>query len=183
MVSTNKNIPSTEELQFGVQLFKTQEMFDKLNKILKKENILLTIKIHPAQHPDTYKNFNDFSNILMITPEKERKLKLNKYNLMKNTDALISDYSGAAYEFLLLNKPLGFVIDDMATYKIGFLVDNVEDYMPGNLIKNYEDFMNFIRDIIVNNDRFRKEREELLDYIYKYRDGNSCKRLMKFLGI
>lgn len=178
----NRN-DSEEDFPLGIPLFKDFDDLKKLNNILKKENILLTIKIHPSQDPDSLKNLHSLSNILVIKPSDERKYNLNKYNLMKYTDALISDYSGAAYEYLLLNRPLAFVINDIHTYTAGFIVENIFDYMPGNLINSIDDFIIFIDDIIKCNDRHILERTNLLKQLYNYNDGNNTKRLLKYLNI
>lgn len=178
----NRN-DSTEDLPFGIPLLKNEEMFNELNEMLNKKNILLTIKIHPSQHPDTYKKLKNRSNILVITPQKERELNLDKYNLMKYTDALISDYSSVSFEYLPLNNPIGYVISDIDNYKIGFIMDNPKDYMVGDLIVTYRELVNFIDNISNNIDKYKNKRLKLLNYIYKYKDGKSCERLIRFLGI
>ena len=67
-----------------------------------------------------------------------KELNIDNYRLMKYSDALISDYSSAAYSFLLLDRPLAFVLDDIDTYSVGFLVDNFEDFLPGEKLYNIE---------------------------------------------
>lgn len=179
----NKRNDSLEDFPLGIPLFKTHEMLDKLNQKLKENDVLLTIKIHPSQNPETLKDLKSMSNIIIIKPWEERKLNLDKYNMMKYTDALISDYSGASYEYLLLNRPIGFMVSDAKTYKIGFIVEDIYEWMPGNIIDTYDDFIEFIDDVIENNDKFYKERTKLLNYMYNYNDGENTKRLLKFLGI
>ena len=102
---------------------------------------------------------------------------------MKCADALISDYSGAAYEYLQLNRPLGYVLDDINDYKIGFVVDDIHKLMAGHEIYTIEDLKKFIIDVIDDNDTYKERREKLRDYIYKYHDGNSSERLAKLLEL
>ncbi|WP_416386747.1 hypothetical protein [Blautia faecis] len=35
------------------------------------------------------------------------------------------DYSGAAYEYLQLNRPIGYVLDDLNEYISGFVVEDI----------------------------------------------------------
>ena len=102
---------------------------------------------------------------------------------MKCTDALISDYSGAAYDYLQLNKPIAYVLDDMNEYKIGFVVDDIHKLIAGQEIYNIEDMMKFIKDVSDENDIYKDKREEIKNYIYEFNDGNSCERLAKLLKL
>ena len=41
----------------------------------------------------------------------------------------------------------------------------------------------FLEDIAKENDRYMEKRHKLRDFIYEYKDGNSCKRLAEFLQL
>ncbi|MDO5813926.1 MAG: CDP-glycerol glycerophosphotransferase family protein, partial [Bacillota bacterium] len=82
-----------------------------------------------------------------------------------------------------LDRPIGYTMDDAADYKLGFLVDNPKEFMAGNIIYNFDDFNNFISEILNNEDRYKEKRRLLFEKIWKYRDGNSCERLVKHMGI
>lgn len=75
------------------------------------------------------------SNIRVLTGNDVKKLTVDNYRLMKDCDALISDYSSAAYDFLQCNKSIAYDFSDIQDYKLGLSVDNPEDYMAGHYIK------------------------------------------------
>ena len=113
----------------------------------------------------------------------DKKLGIDNYRLMKDADALISDYSSVAYDYLHLDRPIGYTLDDMEHYKVGFIIDNPSELMAGHIIYNKKQFINFIEDVINNKDPYKEERRKLFDKVFKYHDGDSCKRLTEFMGI
>ena len=177
----NRN-DSTKEQKLGIPLIESIEAYNYINNILKELDILLIIKIHPKQDLTDLK-IGDLSNIIVLTGEKVKKINVDNYKLMKCTDALISDYSGAAYEYLQLDKPLAYVLDDMNEYKIGFVVEDIHQLIAGHEIYSIDDMVKFIKDISEENDIYREKRKKIRDYIYDYHDGNSCERLAKLLKL
>ena len=71
---------------------------------------------------------------------------------MKCMDALISDYSGAAYDYLQLNRPIGYVLDDMDDYIAGFVVEDIHTLIAGAEIYNFEQLESFITDVVNGKD-------------------------------
>ena len=125
----------------------------------------------------------DKSNIKVVTGETVKELKIDNYALMKCADALISDYSGAAYDYLQLNRPMGYVLDDMNDYIAGFVVEDIHTLIAGAEIYNFEQLESFIIDVITGKDLYKGKREKIRDYIHEYHDANSSKRLVELLGL
>ena len=125
----------------------------------------------------------DESNIKVLTGETVKKLEIDNYALMKCADALISDYSGAAYEYLQLDRPIGYVLDDVNDYIAGFVVEDIHTLIAGAEIYNFEQLESFIVNVVSENDTFKERREKIRNYIYEYHDANSSKRLVELLGL
>lgn len=173
---------SRKEQKLGIPLIETQNQYKKLNSYLVKNNVLLIIKIHPKQDLENLK-IKDESNIKVLTGKTVKELKVDNYELMKCMDALISDYSGAAYDYLQLNRPIGYVLDDMDDYIAGFVVEDIHTLIAGAEIYNFEQLESFITDVVNGKDPFREKREKMRDYIHEYHDANSSKRLAELLGL
>lgn len=173
---------SKKEQKLGIPLINTQEQYLELNNFLVRKNVFLIIKIHPKQDLENLK-IKDESNIRVLTGEIVKKIKIDNYAMMKCADALISDYSGAAYEYLQLDRPIGYVLDDMADYTAGFVVENIHTLIAGTEIYNFEQLESFIVDVVSEKDSFKERRKEIRDYIYEYHDVNSSKRLARIMGI
>lgn len=177
-----KRNDSLKEQKLGIPLIENLDEYNKLNDKLKEQDVYLIIKIHPKQ--DLFNlGIYDLSNIKVLTGDKIKELRIDNYKLMKCVDALISDYSGAAYEYLQLDRPIGYVLDDIDEYKIGFVVDDIDKLIAGHKIYTTEDLNKFILDIVNENDIYKKRREELRDYIYNYHDENASERLTELLGL
>jgi len=155
-----------------------------IQSFLSKNEILLIIKPHPNQLDlDIFKR--GYKNILIIKDENLNEKDIFLYQIFQEVDALLTDYSSVYFDFLLTMKPIGFTIDDFESYedKRGFVVDNPLELMPGHKITNLDELKRFILDIKEGKDDYYEERKKVNDLANKYKDGNSTKRLMDFLGI
>lgn len=166
----------------GIPIINSLEDYWNLNMKLNKENVLLIIKIHPMQDMSTVK-IKSLSNIILLDGNLVKKYNIDNYKLMKDCDALISDYSSVAYDYLHLNRPLAYTMDDVNKYELGLIVSEPESFMAGKIIYNLEDFQCFINDLISNRDIYQEKRNILLCKIWNYHDGNSSERLAKHMGL
>ena len=175
-------VDGIKQQELGIPLISGKEDYQKLNNLLCKEDILLIIKIHPMQDLNDLKIF-DCSNIKVLTGNEVKEKNIDNYRLLRCTDALISDYSSTAAEYFHMNKPIAYCLDDIHEYKIGFVIEDIQKLMPGNKIYSIEDMFNFIEDIANDIDRYKCERQKVFDWLFKYHDNQSCKRLIEFLGL
>lgn len=177
-----KRNDSTKELPMGIPIIETEEDLQKLNDALCKLDMLLVVKIHPMQDKDTIK-VHSMSNIQVLTGESVKELSVDNYRLLKDADALISDYSSIAYDYLMLNRPIGYDFSDLDCYTNGLCVDNPDDYIAGPKIYDYRQLVSFLTDVSDNKDYYAEKRQLLRSQIYKYLDGKSCERLVKFMEL
>ncbi len=151
-----------------------------LNAYLKERNIILIVKLHPAQNISNY-HLEALSNLRIYTHGQFIKKGYEIYDLMKRSDALIGDYSSASLQYLLLDRPVSFVVPDLEDYKEhrGFIYDEPLDFMPGHIIRTQEEFYGFIDDMAKGKDPFQVERRRVRDLVHQYQDGNACKRVLE----
>ena len=165
---------------YGLNILTKEEELLLLDDYLCYNNLLLIIKPHPMQL-NNYAKISSLSNIKFITNEILKEKGIQLYQLLENTDALITDYSSVFYDYLLTNKPIAFTIGDIGDYKRGFIIDNPLEEMTGNKIKTLDDLKNFLYQVMNNEDNYIKERENLKKRVFDYTDNNNCKRLYTFL--
>ena len=175
-------IDGTKDQKLGIPLINEKEDYQKLNNLLYKKDVLMIIKIHPMQDLRDLKIFN-CSNIKVLTGKDVKERDIDNYRLLRCTDALISDYSSTAAEYFHMNRPIAYCLDDIHEYKLGFIIDDIQKLMPGKKIYNIDDMFNFITDITNNIDKYKCERQRVFDWLFKYHDDQSCKRLADFLGL
>ena len=172
---------SSDSYPYGIPLVDSEERLDDLNRLLNEYDLNLIIKLHPKQDVSSIES-GRLNNVFVLTGSSIKTNSFDNYDLMLNSIALISDYSGAAYQFLTLDRPMAFVLSDLDKYKVG-LIEHSEDYMPGHKVMSYGDLCDFIIDIAEEADRFSLERKQLIEKLYGDCAAGSCERLIKFLGI
>lgn len=158
--------------------------YNELNNYLKQNKMLLIVKLHPMQNTDEL-NQRIYSNLKIYTDVDFQKNNYDLYNLMPQADAMLGDYSSTMLQFLLLDKPLGYVVPDIEEYKEkrGFVFEDYQKYMPGMVIKNQNQFYTFLDSILAGNDQYKEHRLYTLNKVHKYQDGNNCKRALELSGI
>lgn len=173
---------SSAELPMGIPTVENEEMLCALNEKLSKINMLLIIKIHPMQDLSDFK-LHSMSNISVLTGADVKKLEIDNYRLMREVDAMISDYSAASYEFLPLDRPIGYDFSDLDDYKIGLCVENVDDFIAGPKIYDFEQLLEFLESVYTGEDDCKTKRKELIKKLYDPCDGNCCERIAKFMNL
>lgn len=101
----------------------------------------VVIKPHPAD-ADTFRG----SGARVVTEDHLRAAKTTAYALLARSRALLTDYSSVWTDYLILDKPIGFVIDDYDEYRRGrgLDIDDLDRILPGPAIKNEADATNFL---------------------------------------
>lgn len=171
------------EQEYGIPIIDNEKQFESLSTFLQEKNNLLIIKIHPKQDIMTIKKLRNRDNIIILTADNMKEYGLDNYRLLKDVDALISDYSSIMYSYLLLNRPMGFVLSDLKEYKLGLVVDNVDDFITGEKIFDFNDLLEFIADVNNGKDEYEKKRKDIMKWLYDNIDGNSCERICASLNL
>lgn len=155
-----------------------------INEKLSGYDILLIIKLHPFQDEKVV-HVGNFSHIMVLENKylNDNDIQINQ--VMGIADALISDYSSTAVDYLTLNRPMAFLVEDAGDYskRRGYIFDNISDWMPGKIVSDMHEFLEFIAEIGSGVDEEKEKRSRLRKMMHKYPDGNSCKRILESLGI
>lgn len=167
-----------------LSIFGTWNGLGELNDYLMSINMLCIIKLHPLQEWDAKCNC-DYSNIVFYTHQEFTRQKLDLYKVLSFADALITDYSSVYFDYLLLNRPIAFTVDDFSKYSDtrGFIFENPLDYMPGPKVNTKADFFAFLNDCIYEKDTYQEERKRVNEIFNYYKDGNNCRRILEMTGI
>ena len=157
----------------------TEEDLKQLDNELSKRNSRIIIKLHPLQTAQV-KN-EKLENICFITQKELGEKNLTVYTLLRNADALITDYSSVYFDYLLLDRPIAFAIGDMEQYagKRGFIFEEPKEYMPGAMVHSLKDIEDFISDMANGQDDYAQERQRVNNKVNYYKDGGSCERIAK----
>jgi len=123
----------------------------------------LILKLHPMDILNN-KNFFKYNNITIVKKGELEKVNCQLNSLLSNVDILLTDFSSIYVDFLLLDRPIGFVLEDFDSYSNsrGFVFDSPLEYMPGEPISSLEDLKKFLHDVVIlKKDIFKEKRLEV----------------------
>ncbi len=162
----------------------TDNNVDVLNRRLEELKIRLYIKPHRLQMNGFQHLVNErHKNIILLTDSQLKKYNIPLYSFISHMDALLTDYSSVYYDYLLLDRPIGFVIDDFEQYKEnrGFAFDNPFKLMPGDKVYKMEELLAFFENLNSNIDNYSYERKHVNSICNTFSDNNCmrCSELIK----
>lgn len=172
-------IDSDLEYPYGVSLLYSEGDIRKLNDFLSERDMLLLIKIHPRQKC----NYTDrrYSSIMYLDSEAVKKV--HAYKLMTQVDAMITDYSSMVFDYMLLDRPIAWVLEDMEHYKVPFLMENPLDFMPGNHIYTVAQLLDFLEQVSRGEDPYRTQRNAISQQYNAPKEGKGCRNIARTLGL
>ena len=154
----------------------------RLNEIAKQQEVLLIVKPHFAQDISYITEYN-LSNIVFITDNFFKQNDITSYQFVSSCDALITDYSSIFYDYLLCDKPIAVIWEDIEDYREnpGFGVDVDEMMKCASKIYTLEEFEEFLVDVAGENDAYREERKEINEWANLSKDGKNSQRVVDFI--
>ena len=96
---------------------------------------------------------------------------------------MITDYSSIYYDYLLCNKPVAAVWEDIEDFRreLGFAVD-IDEVMKGAFkIYTLDDFKKFVQEIATGKDSLKTEREAVKKIVLHADDDQSTRRVTDFI--
>ena len=178
----NQSVPKGDT---GLPVVSTIDEMEKVNALLAQNETVMIIKLHPFQDRKLVCDMDKFSNIQLIENEDllEQDIQINQ--ILGHADALISDYSSVAVDYLVLDRPIGFTLDDMESYgrERGFFWPDVRPHLPGKELYDFDGMYDFIEKVIMGSDPGAEKRHSVCNQMQKYHDDHNSERVFKALGI
>lgn len=128
------------------------DQLQKLDEVCRQNKIHLITKNTVLEQ-----NNITLTNITKITNAALEKTGMSIYELLHDTDALISDYSSVLIDYLLLNRPVGYLITELDEKK-KWVFDGYPEFLPGEHIESFEDICRFIQDTGNKKDEYAQAR-------------------------
>lgn len=166
-IDNNLTFPLNQIEGFELKLF---------NNWLKDNNFIFLISIHPLMKD--LEDFSDFSNISYL--KNNPILDINQ--ILPEIDLLLTDYSSIATDFMLMNRPVIYVMPDYEFYLNEFgLLEDFRECLPGYEAKNLNQLFKFILNSFQNPDDMKAQRAGYLKKYYDVENNKSCERLCNFI--
>ena len=160
---------------YDLPLLASEEELLKLDQVLGEKDLRLIIKRHPMQLKYSSEG-KALKNIRFLGNEDLEEAGIALYALLHEADALVSDYSSVSVDFMLLDRPMAFALEDFEAYKAarGFVFEDPLKYMPGHHLYGFGDFCEFLTNVASGGDAFAAERAKVLPEMH-----NICQNYTK----
>ena len=168
----------------GLPVLYTENELAEFNGFLNKNNAVCVFKMHHLQAAEACFN-KTYSNILTVTDEILKKASVQLYEFIKCSSSLITDYSSVSADYMLLNRPIIYTLDDYEDYKRsrGFCFPDPIKYFPGDHVYTKNELFESISDVCEGKDKHKEERNKLVPIMHSHADGNAAKRILDRLNI
>ncbi len=167
MLSEGSTRTETNNHDYDLPLLNSDDDLLALDALCTSSGVCILVKRHPYQ--ERYQGeANCLKSIVFLDDNAFYEAGIDLYDFLPLTEALISDYSSVAVDYMLLDKPIAFALDDYEEYadKRGFIFRNPLDYMPGHHLYSFSDLEGFIADVAEGSDRYRSERAKLFPVMH-----------------
>ncbi len=161
------------------------EQMKELELMCERYGWRVIIKLHPLSGISDLENMKRYEYISIMSQKELEEKNISLYTLLGASDCLITDYSSVYFDYLLVDRPIGFAVGDMSEYanERGFTFKNPCEYMSGALLSDGKEMLAFIEDVMNGKDDFSVKRHELNVLFNKYCDDENCKRVVEISGI
>lgn len=168
---------STRRTIWGIE---SVENIYNLDKFLRDENAVIVAKIHPAQVKGI---LDDPKTDHIITyHDLASKMTVSLNELMAISDAMITDYTSAVFDYLMRDKPIVYYHFDIEKYDKtrGFFANPMKPFCVGVTCYNLGELTLALNRIVNGIDDFSIKRKFLLDLLVTYQDAKSAERIKDY---
>lgn len=149
----------------------------EFNRYLANHNSVCIIKPHPLARQQKVEND---SNLVFIDEPWLNMHGLTLYQLVGMADCLISDISSVIIDFMLLDRPIILLFEDIDEYEAsrGFSFNPITDWLPATVARDFRNFMKEVDAVVNDQDRYRARRNALKLKFFTFDDNASSSRIL-----
>jgi CDP-glycerol glycerophosphotransferase (TagB/SpsB family) len=156
--------------------------WNAINMVLESAGAHMLVKFHRAER-GRRELLQEYSRIHLLSDEELARSQIDLYDILATTDVLVTDYSSVYIDFLLLDRPMIFLVPDLAEYQAdrGFMFEPYEFWTPGPKATTMPELATELQCALNGEDTFQIRRRELLSVFHTYPDGNAASRIASLL--
>lgn len=154
---------------------------EQLNAALKDKHQYLIVKLHPYEMR-LFANFkSNYSNIAFLNNDYLFEHNYDLYELLGDTDFLMTDYSSIYFDYLHLNKPIIFITNFLRQYEKtrGLLLGPYEEITPGICVNSQKQLLANLGQL--DNQQLRNRRLYWLDLTNQVKGHNYCEQIFNYM--
>lgn len=150
---------------------------EAFNAFLGDHDAVCLVKPHPMAARQSH---TSRSNLQLIDEVWLERQGLSLYQLTGAADALISDISSIIADFMLLDRPIVLLFEDIAIYEgsRGFSFNPITDFLPAQVARSFESFLAELRPVLAGQDPYAARRACLRKLFFDHTDAGAAQRIL-----
>jgi CDP-glycerol glycerophosphotransferase (TagB/SpsB family) len=149
-------------------------------RFLERESLHFVMKIHPVEEAEWAPALQrQGGRVHLLTDPMLERQGLDLYQLLDGVDALVTDYSGVALDYLLLDRPLVFTPVDLEAYRNSrnLVLQPYDFWTPGPKALTQGAFQDELTRSLAEPAYYRAERARIRGLVHALPDGQSSRRV------
>ncbi len=161
----------------ALPLIESREDAERINSSAKENGIFVIIKPHFADDIDI-SEYRGLSNLCFIDDAFLFEAGIGNYELLRSSDALLTDYSSVYFDYLHLDRPIGLLWEDVDEYRAreGFAI-GISHLEAGEKIYTHEDLSAFFKRLSSGEDMLAEKRKAITEELITEKDSNAASRV------
>jgi CDP-glycerol glycerophosphotransferase (TagB/SpsB family) len=150
---------------------------ERLHKFLEEHEAMLLMRGHVGVRTE----YGKFPSQRII--EFDAGVCPDVYDVLREVDVVITDYSSIYVDFLLLDRPVIFAANGLEEYKEkwGLMVDDYDFWTPGPKVSTFQEFLAALEDAFACPQRYSKTRRMINSLLNYHQDENSCAKTIEMI--
>ena len=147
--------------------------FDALDKAMLEIDGEFLIKAHPAAGAESL-DLSQYSRVKLLPSN------VDMYPVLKESHALVTDYSSIYIDYLMLDKPIHFYCFDLSEYlsTCRSMYFEYHDVTPGSKSESFNELLSAITS---TEDSYLKERHEIKELFWGQNSKESCEDIIQHI--
>ncbi len=154
----------------------------RLNEFLKEHNAYAFVKLHPMA---PFNGVAILSNLLIFDDNWLRDRELTLYEIVGQSDIMISDISSILVDYLILDRPVIHCFPDIDEYRQsrGFSIEPVTDYFVGPVTTSAEELFAALDQVLKGEDTHATVRRKIRQLFFNDTNNKATVRLLEQIGL
>lgn len=150
---------------------------EKFNHFLAAHDCVCFLKPHPMAIRGEQRSA---SHLKFIDENWLRDRGTTLYEFLGLMDGLVSDISSVIVDFMLLDRPILLLFEDIQAYESsrGFSFNPIREWLPAPVTTHFDSFMDEMAAFARGEDRHRERRHRLATLLLEHRDAGSTCRIL-----
>lgn len=147
--------------------------FGRLDAFLAQHDAAMLVKFHPFNDPEI--DSERFGHLYFLPTE------FDIYPVLREVDALVTDYSSVYFDFLLLDQPVVFYAYDRDEYaeNPGFYLD-YDEVTPGPIAETFDELLDALETVLSSPESHADDRERVRQLVFDHVDDGSAERVLRY---